>query len=898
MNIYNYDTYIFNFDAVIIDSEKYHFLSYKHALEKLNIDFEFTYDIYSKSNYSDINNLLKNTFTSRVYNDIYVLKTQIYIKFIKENITLQNGFKEFYYNLLKSGKDVFIITDLTKEIYTLFLDKYDFLKTIYCINNNNTILQISNSELYLHILQSIPNLNIVDKLKKIIVFESTYYGYISANNIFYTVVLVNSTNYYYFNLINPLNYIDTFINIDNIKIKYDISISKQPFYISSKTIHREKWFALKTCENFNITSRWIYQGTSKDVMTIKEKEELCQTFLDDIKNSDFGIFYSEKQDEQFFGTLIEFGMLASLNKIIYIMGDNKFKNEVFYHLNENIINYTYVDEYDITKNIYYIYINNDIKYKELCNKVSALLNTNTIIIKNSKIIDYVAIIACGEGTRLFPITHHIPKLLVCINNNSILNNIINYWKNYTSKFVIVIQQKYNNLVKYYMNILQVEYQIINVEIQKGQENSFTIHNALSNACFQDKKILLTWCDIYPTSNIPDSIFSNSNIIFTYKNFGRYDAIENNIIKKQFGNIIGIYYFSNFKNIVKFKETMDICDCYKDNFGDFDVYEIDSLIDIGDINKLNTLIYTPTTKYITRYFNNIITTENNTLIKKSTCNYGDIIINNELLFYRFHYFHNFNNLPKIYYYSNNTFEMEKLNNITIYNYFITQPYNIQCKCITDILFLLNTLHSINYISISNTQLDIDINIEFISKLKIRIDNVYPILHEFTYIKSINNINIIYDTKYIISKLSKKIKSFFLTNIDNYKYYTIHGDSHLSNMIYSNNNIYLIDPRGYFGKTKLFGPKEYDVAKVLYSLSGFDEFNNNEKYIFYLDNNNITLSINNNMDIFLHLFTNYDKNILIYMVILHWFGLADYSKTNIHKCISAYYYGIYLYHKYCI
>jgi len=243
-------------------------------------------------------------------------------------------------------------------------------------------------------------------------------------------------------------------------------------------------------------------------------------------------------------------------------------------------------------------------------------------------------------------------------------------------------------------------------------------------------------------------------------------------------------------------------------------------------------------------------------------------------------------------------MEKLNNITIYNYFITQPYNIQCKCIRDILFLLNTLHSINYISISNTQLDIDINIEFISKLKIRIDNVYPILHEFTYIKSINNINIIYDTKYIISKLSKKIKSFFLTNIDNYKYYTIHGDSHLSNMIYSNNNIYLIDPRGYFGKTKLFGPKEYDVAKVLYSLSGFDEFNNNEKYIFYLDNNNITLSINNNMDIFLHLFTNYDKNILIYMVILHWFGLADYSKTNIHKCISAYYYGIYLYHKYCI
>ena len=28
----------------------------------------------------------------------------------------------------------------------------------------------------------------------------------------------------------------------------------------------------------------------------------------------------------------------------------------------------------------------------------------------------------------------------------------------------------------------------------------------------------------------------------------------------------------------------------------------------------------------------------------------------------------------------------------------------------------------------------------------------------------------------------------------------------------------------------------------------------------------------------------------------FGLTDYSKNNIHKCISSYFYGIYLYHKY--
>ena len=47
----------------------------------------------------------------------------------------------------------------------------------------------------------------------------------------------------------------------------------------------------------------------------------------------------------------------------------------------------------------------------------------------------------------------------------------------------------------------------------------------------------------------------------------------------------------------------------------------------------------------------------------------------------------------------------------------------------------------------------------------------------------------------------------------------------------------------------------------------------------------------MDNYLVLFKNYNISILIDMVILHWLGLAEYSKNNIHKCVSAYYYGIY-------
>ena len=35
----------------------------------------------------------------------------------------------------------------------------------------------------------------------------------------------------------------------------------------------------------------------------------------------------------------------------------------------------------------------------------------------------------------------------------------------------------------------------------------------------------------------------------------------------------------------------------------------------------------------------------------------------------------------------------------------------------------------------------------------------------------------------------------------------------------NEIIFIDPRGYFGNTKLYGLKQYDFAKLLFGLSGY-------------------------------------------------------------------------------
>ena len=109
----------------------------------------------------------------------------------------------------------------------------------------------------------------------------------------------------------------------------------------------------------------------------------------------------------------------------------------------------------------------------------------------------------------------------------------------------------------------------------------------------------------------------------------------------------------------------------------------------------------------------------------------------------------------------------------------------------------------------------------------------------------------------------------------------------------NDICFIDPRGYFGDSSVFGPKEYDYAKLLYAISGYDSFNLNYFNLNSFDR--IGKMLNFEIKPFY-----FDKKIInkyfnkihkAFMVII-WLSLAEYNKNNIWKCLASYYYGLYL------
>ena len=126
--------------------------------------------------------------------------------------------------------------------------------------------------------------------------------------------------------------------------------------------------------------------------------------------------------------------------------------------------------------------------------------------------------------------------------------------------------------------------------------------------------------------------------------------------------------------------------------------------------------------------------------------------------------------------------------------------------------------------------------------------------------------------------------------------IHGDCTFSNlMLREDGSPVLLDPRGYFGHTELYGDPRYDWAKLYYSIVGnYDRFNLRE---FDLDigEKEVRLTIQPNhwgdmeADFFEMTETNPEEIKLLHAVI--WLSLTTYAWQDYDSVCGAFYNGLY-------
>ena len=127
--------------------------------------------------------------------------------------------------------------------------------------------------------------------------------------------------------------------------------------------------------------------------------------------------------------------------------------------------------------------------------------------------------------------------------------------------------------------------------------------------------------------------------------------------------------------------------------------------------------------------------------------------------------------------------------------------------------------------------------------------------------------------------------------------IHGDCTFSNLMFDTYNMkaVLIDPRGYFGKTKFYGDVDYDWAKLYYSLKGeYDQFNR-KKFTLDIREKDVEIAIKPNNwadmeEFFFDCLTGVSKYKLKLLHAIIWLSLTTYAWEDYDSICGAFYNGI--------
>ena len=248
---------------------------------------------------------------------------------------------------------------------------------------------------------------------------------------------------------------------------------------------------------------------------------------------------------------------------------------------------------------------------------------------------------------------------------------------------------------------------------------------------------------------------------------------------------------------------------------------------------------------------------------------------------------FKNIPTIYKYD--PLCMELIDGQNIYEY--TFIPNEQKKIIlNEIVSCLKEVHNLNFIPADkDSYYNAYIGKTFERLKKVR--NLVPFANDKTVVVNGKICRNIFHNREYVEKLIMKYMPK--------KFRLIHGDCTFSNMMLRHDTEpVLIDPRGYFGTTELFGDVAYDWVKLYYSLfSNYDQFNL-KRFSLEIDENAVKLDIASNNwesmeDEFFRLIgdevTREQMKLLLSII---WLSLTTYAWEDYDSICGAFYYGLYL------
>ena len=522
-------------------------------------------------------------------------------------------------------------------------------------------------------------------------------------------------------------------------------------------------------------------------------------------------------------------------------------------------------------------------------------------------IENVVIVAGGLNTRMKDLSV-FPKILFPLQeSSSILAHDVEQFEG--KKVYLVINEKYYDMVVNYCQRNSIELKdIIKTSNTDGSANTLKeISEYLPT-----ENTLLVWSDLiiehFPLLESLSKLTDKNHVIFTQEGSYRFKVVESNNCcfphrvaiypvappkpedeTAVCGNVPGIYFYKELPDFSKIPENYHNYD-YLEFIAEFYSEDTElcsvgtSLIEFRDREKFKEYYTKDSEEHsIPRFFNTLnIDREKKTLTKTCTNpEYAHLIVKEQNWYGKVKQA-GFDGVPKVIGGSNTSdnskasITMELLEGYeTASEYSRGKSQEEIKKMVEKIIEKAEELHK-HTCPVEFVDVQEDYEEEFINKVFRRCDSIKDML-------------INYDREKLGRLLAKACSVLYHSKckigiMPNTTYSLIHGDLNGSNVMYNpkTEDVKFIDPRGYFGKTKVYGPEEYDFAKILYFISGYDSFNkgraiyNDWKFEQVLETWNIPDK----------LMTWY--NWIILGII--WIALAQYIGQDIMKANLAYEHGM--------
>ena len=490
---------------------------------------------------------------------------------------------------------------------------------------------------------------------------------------------------------------------------------------------------------------------------------------------------------------------------------------------------------------------------------------------------YIVVQAGGKGTRLKHLTHNKPKALVPIGNLPMLFHLFRKFPD--KKYIVIGDYKFDVLKRYLAAFANVEYITI---CATGYNGTCAGLREAMDRLPEKEPFMLIWSDLILPEDfeIPEEA---GDYIGVAKDFPCRWKYENNIFAEErsdtFG-VAGLFVFHDRTALMDVPEEGELVRWLAGTgikFKSLPLYRVKEYGLISEYEKLETSRCRPFNRtYIKEgYF-----------VKEPIDAQGMDLARRETAWYRRIQSQHFSNIPDIAGYE--PLKMELIAGKAIYEY-ESFTYNEKTELLRKIISCLKAVQALECVP-SNHDSYKEAYIGKTFKRLEKVRNLVPFANdEFVTVNGRRCRNVFYRRE----ELEQQIGRYFPA-----EFKLIHGDCTFSNiMLRDDGTPVLIDPRGYFGTTELYGDPAYDWSKLYYSIVGnYDQFNR-KHFSLDIGENNVTLQISSNgwesleSEFFCLLADEITPEQVKLIHAIIWLSLTTYAWEDYDSICGAFYNGLY-------